>query len=223
MNGNPEIIAGLSLIIVITSMAAVEFRLLKVAAAAYIGQALLLSLTFAAFAYFYSNHALYLWSVTVLITKALIIPVLLFRYIARTAVIETQPLFGLGPSVLVAGMILSGFYILIHRHVEFLAPTPFAHGEPFRTILAVSFTVMVLGLYSIMTRKDAIKAVIGLCLLENGVHLSLVSLAPTIPETTLIGVATDVIGSVWILLVIIQGIYKETGTMDTFKLSRLRW
>ena len=92
-----------------------------------------------------------------------------------------------------------------------------------RTNLAVAFTIFVLGIYAILTRRDAIKTVIGLCLLENGVHLSLVSLAPAMKETALAGIATEVVVTVYLLLYIIGGIREKFKTTDTFKLSELHW
>jgi len=65
--------------------------------------------------------------------------------------------------------------------------------------------------------------VIGLCLLENGVHLSLVSLAPALPETALFGVATEVVVTVFLLLYVIVGVRKVFGSTDTFELRELRW
>jgi hydrogenase-4 component E len=87
----------------------------------------------------------------------------------------------------------------------------------------VALTVFVLGLYAILSRRDAIKTVIGLCLLENAVHLSLVSLAPGLKETALIGIATEVVVTVYLLLYIIAGIREKLGTTDTFALSELHW
>jgi hydrogenase-4 component E len=86
----------------------------------------------------------------------------------------------------------------------------------------VGSTVFVLGLYAVLTRRDAVKTVIGLCLLENGVHLSLVSLAPGMPETALFGVATEVVVTVALLLYVISGVRQEFGTTDTFELRELQ-
>ena len=59
----------------------------------------------------------------------------------------------------------------------------------------MQISVLMIGFYALLTRRDAFKIVIGLCLLENGVHMGLISLAPSIPETALIGVVTDVVES----------------------------
>ena len=112
---------------------------------------------------------------------------------------------------------------MTHTHADFIAPNPEAMQEPFRTNLAVSFTIFALGLYCILIRRDAIKTVHGLCILENSVHLSLVSLAPKLAETAIIGIVTDVVIAVFLLLFVIHGIYKEFGSTDTYQLKNLRW
>jgi len=94
--------------------------------------------------------------------------------------------------------------------------------EPFRSSLAVAFTVFALGLYILVTRRDAIKNVIGICLLENGAHLSLVVLAPTLPETVLLGITSSIVLSAWMLIYVTGGVYEILGAPDTFRLTRLR-
>ncbi len=131
-------------------------------------------------------------------------------------------MIGFAPSVIVAAALMMAFYRLTHSQIELLAPGEMAQQEIFRTNLAVASTVFALGLYCVLTRRDAIKTVIGLCLLENGVHLSLVSLAPRMPETALFGVATEVVVTVFLLLYVIAGVRQEFGTTDTLALKELQ-
>ena len=215
-----DLIRTLSMLLVITSVATVEMRRLRLSAAAYCVQAMLmvaLLLSFAAV-----NPALYWWAGTAFVTKVILTPVFLFRYIGKTEETELPPWIGFGPSVVVAALLMIGFYRLTHSQVDLLAPTALAREDPFRTNLAVASTVFVLGLYAVLTRRDAVKTVIGLCLLENGVHLSLVSLAPELSETALFGVATEVVVTVFLLLYVIAGVYQQFGTTDTGRLSELR-
>jgi hydrogenase-4 component E len=114
------------------------------------------------------------------------------------------------------------FYSFFHTNVEFLAPTMQAAVEPARSNLALALTICVLGLWVLLVRRDAAKAVIGLVLLENGVHLSLVTLAPTLSETTIIGIVTNVIITVWLLLYLAGRIFRALGTTDTAMLSELK-
>jgi hydrogenase-4 component E len=216
------IISTLSLSIVVTTIAVIEFRNLKYSAYAYCLQALLMCSIFIVFASKGNPH-IYLWALFAFITKVVIIPFLLLRYIKKTTIREIKPPIGYLPSIIISCIIMIIFYNITHVNANFIAPNVEATKEPFRTILAVSFTIFVLGLYCILIRRDAIKTVHGLCILENGVHLSLVSLAPTLPETAIVGVVTDVVIAVYLILYVIYGVYREFGTTDTYQLKNLRW
>ncbi len=215
------LIETLSLMLVITSVAAVEMRRLKFSIVAYLCQALLmvgLLLSFASV-----NKALYWWATAAFLTKSILTPWFLFRAIAGVDDHELKPVIGFGPSVVIAALLMMGFFRLTHGGVAVLAPTETGQLGVFRTNLAVASTIFALGLYAVLTRRDAIKSVIGLCLLENGVHLSLVSLAPGLPETALFGVATEVVVTVFLLLYVIGGVRQVFGSTDTFRLRELRW
>jgi hydrogenase-4 component E len=218
------IIANLSLLMVITTIAVIEIRNLRFSAYAYISQALLMCSIF--FVFGRLNENIYYWLVVAFFTKAVIIPFMLLRTISKTKEIEVKPIIGRIPSIIISLVILAVFYKLVHTYADFAAPktADFDPGaEPFRTNLAVAFTIFVLGLYCIIGRRDALKEVQGLCIMENGIHLSLITLAPTLKETVLIGIVTDVVFAVYVILYIIRGIHKEFGTTDTYQLKNLRW
>lgn len=215
-----NLIETLSLTMVITSVAAVEMRRLKLSAVAYLCQALLMVSLLVAFGA--ANTALYWWAGVALVTKAILTPWFLLRSLRGIDDRELKPVIGLGPSVIVACSLMWGFFQLTHGQSTFLALTGMAQLDVYRTNLAVASTVFALGLYAVLTRRDAFKTVIGLCLLENAVHLSLVSLAPELPETALFGVATEVVVTVYLLLYVIGGVRQEFGTTDTFRLRELR-
>ena len=217
---NVELIRALSLTLVLTTLLAAESRRLRLAAAAYGAQALLIVALLATFAAI--NPALYWWAGTAFLTKAVLTPLFLFWYIRKTRDVELPPLVGFAPSVLIAAVLMVASFALMHHQAALLAPPALAGEDAFRTNLAVATTVFAMGLYAILTRRDAVKTVIGLCLLENGVHLSLVSLVPGLPETALFGVATEVVISVFLLLYVIAGVFQQFGTTDTLALRELR-
>jgi hydrogenase-4 component E len=217
---NVGLLGSLSLLMVITSVIAVEARALRTSATAYCAQALLIVALLLGYAA--ANPALYWWAATAFLTKAVLTPWFLFRYIGRGEDREVRPLIGFAPSVVVACLLMIGFYRLTHSQFALFAPGESGGSDALRTNLAVASTVFVLGLYSVLTRRDAVKTVIGLCLLENGVHLSLVSLAPGMPETALFGIATEVVVTVFLLLYVIAGVRREFGTTDTFRLRELQ-
>mgnify|MGYP005835864781 FL=1 len=217
---SPELVHTLSLLMVLTSFAAVEARRLRHATIAYMAQALLICGLLVA--YSAQNTALLYWAATALVTKAIIVPWLLWRS-TEGSDHEMRPLIGFGPSAVLVIVLTAVMYKLTHTHAGLFINIGGGLARLAETNLAVAFTVFALGLYAILSRRDAVKTVIGLCLLENGVHLSLVSLAPTIKETALAGIATEVVVTVWLLLYIIGGIRGKFGTTDTFRLSELQW
>lgn len=217
---SPSLIHTLSLMMIFTSFAAVEARNLRHATLAYLAQALLICCLLGAYAV--QNPALYYWAATALVTKAVLVPWFLWRSTAGSEE-ETKPVIGFGISAVLVIVLLATMYRFTHAHAGLFISV---RGQPAalaETNLAVAFTVFALGLYGILTRRDAVKTVIGLCLLENGVHLSLVSLAPNLKETALAGIATEVVVTVYLLLYIIGGIREKVGTTDTFKLTELHW
>jgi hydrogenase-4 component E len=215
-----NLIQTLSLMMVFTSVAAVETRRLRLSAMAYLCQALLMVGLLASFGAV--NPALYWWAGTALVTKAVLTPWLLFRSLRGTSDRELEPVIGLGPSVIIACLLMLAFFHLTQGQSMLLAPAGMAQLEVFRTNVAVASTIFALGLYAMLTRRDAVKNVIGLCLLENAVHLSLVSLAPELSETAVFGVATEAVVTVFLLLYVIGGVRQEFGTTDTFRLRELR-
>ena len=215
-----SVIRTLSLAMILTSFVAVESRSMRRALYAYMGQALLMVAVIACFATY--QEALALWAATALVTKFGLISWLLFRAIKRGDDQECPPRVGQVTSAVVIGALAVAAYALVHRNVAFLAPTPTAEMEPYRTNVAVALTLVAVGIYAIVTRRDALKVVLGVCLIENGAHLSLVSLATTMHETVLIGVVTDVVLAVFILLILIRGIEERIGSRDTSRLTLLR-
>lgn len=216
------IIIILSLCLVITSISAIELRNLKWATTSYIIQGVLLAAILVTYATLLPNHALYSWSVTVLLSKAIIIPLLLLHYVKKTTIKETPPGLNYGISLLAGILVMGASYLLIDKHINVLAPTPALAGQPYATNLSVACAILIFGLYALLSRRDILKIVIGVCLIENAVHLSLVSLAPTLPETAMIGVVTDVIFGVWILLIIGSGVYRNLGSTDIREMSKLQ-
>ena len=125
--------------------------------------------------------------------------------------------------IFIIAVLTLSLFNLFQRVIDFLAPTVESTQEPIRSLLASAFTVFMIGLYSLISRKDAVKTVIGIALLENGVHLVLLSLVPNLSETTMIGILTNVTVIVFILLYLSRTIYEVFGSTDTTKLSELKY
>jgi hydrogenase-4 component E len=211
----------LALTLVLTSFLAVESRDLRRAIFAYMMQALVMVAVIAGFATLHAE--LWVWAATAFVTKFGLVSWLLLRATRSGDRREVPPYVPAWASaVLVAGLALA-VYRFIHVNASFLAPTALAELEPHRTNMAVALTLLFIGTYAVLTRRDAFKVVIGVCLMENGAHLSLVTLAHGMHETVLIGIVTDVVVAIYLLLYLVGGIESKLGTRDTARLRELRW
>jgi hydrogenase-4 component E len=215
-----DLIRTLSLAMILTAFVAVESRSLRRALAAYMAQALLMVAVIAGFATI--HPPLVIWAVTAFVTKFGLISWVLWREIRRGGDEEVAPRVGPLVSAIVISVLAVACYRFVHVNVAVLAPTPMAETEPFRTNVAVALTLLAIGVYAIVTRRDALKVVLGVCLMENGAHLSLVSLATTMRETVLIGIVTDVVVAVVLLLYLIRAIAERLGTRDSSQLALLK-
>ena len=211
----------LALTLLLTSFLAVESASVRRAIVAYMAQALVMVAVIAGFATLHPG--LWLWAGTALVTKFGLISWMLFRATRIGEDREAKPYIGAFVSALLIGALALASYQFIHAHASFLAPTPLAEREPYRTNMAVALTLLFVGGYAVLTRRDAIKVVIGVCMIENGAHLSLVSLAYAMRETVLIGIVTDVVLAVFLLLHLVRGMEDQLGTRDTARLRELRW
>jgi len=216
------LIVGLIFAHLIASMAAAELRGLRLAIVALVVQSALLSAILAAIAYFYRNPAIYWWALATVLTKVVLIPALLFWNLREMPEQEVRPMVGVRASVILLIITTVIFYRLMQTNIEFVAPTAEAAQDPARTNLAVAFTIFALGLYALVSRRDVIKVIIGLHLLENGAHLSLATLAPTVPATALLGIPSNVVLAAYLVLYLTGGIYRQLGIRDTMELSQLR-
>ncbi len=214
-----NVIRTLSLTLILTSFVVVEIRSLRRALLAYMAQALVMVAIIACFSVY--HRPLAVWAATALVTKFGLVSWLLARALGGDDR-ECPPAVGPLASGLIVAALAAVSYQAIHHYATFLAPTPLAQQEPFRTNVAVSLTLLAVGLYAILTRRDAVKVVLGVCLMENGAHLSLVSLATTLRETVLVGVITDVVVAVYLLLYLVRGMERTLGSRDTGRLAALR-
>jgi hydrogenase-4 component E len=192
----------------------------------YIAHSFLLSLIYIWYARNMDNPMMYVWFGTTILSQVVVIPFApggLFYTIRKCNATETRPILPLGPSIAFTSLLAIGAWYFFHYIIDFIAPTTAATLEPARSNLAIAFTIFAFGLYTLLARRDAIKTVLALCIMGNGIDLTLVDLTPVMAETAILGILTDVIISVFILLYISRLIYQKFGVLDTLKLSELKY
>ncbi|HNS72728.1 MAG TPA: NADH-quinone oxidoreductase subunit K [bacterium] len=206
--------------ILITAMAAVEIRNLRAAAWAYLVNSVLLCLIIIACARLYDNEGLYLWAATCLLFKVVLIPWLLLRFIRGVPPIENKPIPGFVFSMVMMTVMIVVLFQLFRGVAADVAPA--IAEEPGRSLLAGAATLFSLGIWTLLSRRDLIKITIGLALMENGVHLILLALAPQLKESTMIGILVNAALAVFILLYLGADVYRVFGTTDSARLSELK-
>ena len=97
--------------------------------------------------------------------------------------------------------------------------------------LAVSAVLIMIGLYCVLAKRNAIRIIIGLQIMAAGVNLSFISLSffrvpgfiDPFPHTIVITFLVLEALLTAIAIGFIFQIYKHYGTLDIRKLRRLRW
>jgi hydrogenase-4 component E len=152
-----------------------------------------------------------------LAVKAGVIPALLAARARRTNATTTdvRALVSLPAGALVCG----GLVVLAFSQTRALFGT---HGDILAACLPVSVAVTLIGLFVMVTRRQALMQVVGLVLLENAIFLAAVSLTYGMPLVVEIGVLLDLMAGVVVLGLFVQRLDESLGGDDTSLLTRLK-
>lgn len=211
-----DVINSLSGLLILTSLLVIETPRLRTSAILYGVQSLVLVLIFLALAVMMEAEQLYLWAASAFVTKALLVPYILYR--AQKGIAQAdQPHAGMSAttSIILAAVSVIVSFLVINRLDLKLA-------VEFRPALAVSVAHFFFGQLCILTQRNMLKQVLGFCLMENGSHLTLALLAHNAPELVEIGIGTDAVFGVVIMAVLAIQIYKNLNTLDAVSLTSLK-
>ncbi len=210
------LVNSLSGLLILTSLLVIEVRRPRWSALMYSLQSIVLVGIFLVLAYATGAEQLYLWAATAFVTKAILVPWILYRALTQVGDPEKpRSVIGVTGSFLFAAVALAVSYTVVSQ-IQLEA------AEPFKPALAVSMAHFFFGELCILTQRNLFKQVLGFCLMENGSHLSLALLAHNAPELVEIGIATDAVFGVVIMVVLGYQIYKTLDTLDTADLSTLK-
>jgi hydrogenase-4 component E len=218
--GAGGLVVTLMVIHLLASMIVAEMKNLRGAVYALVVQSL--TLCFVILLLGWGQGWMVAWFFWALATKVFFLPWLFLRTMRAFPQREEAPIAGGWVSFAVVAASVLVIYQLLHTYLATLVPTVAAAAEPTRSSLAMAFTIFVLGIYVCVSRRDLVKVIIGVVLLENGAHLALISLVPARAETAILGIVTNVVLSAWLLLYFGTVMIKVLGTTDTLKLSELR-
>lgn len=211
---NINLINSLSGLLILTSLLVIEAKTLRQSAIQYGIQSFVLVLIFLALAVTMEAEQLYLWAASAFVTKSLLVPYILARAEKN---MEGHPISVARPwiSIALAGVSLVVSFIIIDRLQLKIA-------SEFKPALAVSIAHFFFGQLCILTQKNMLKQVLGFCLMENGSHLTLALLAYKAPELVEIGIATDAVFGVIIMVILLVQINRSLHTLDVTELKSLK-
>ncbi|MEW6401864.1 MAG: hydrogenase 4 membrane subunit [Chloroflexota bacterium] len=210
------LVNSLSGLLILTSLLVIEVKQARWSAILYSLQSIVLVGIFVVLANAMEAEQLYLWAASAFLTKAVLVPWILYRALSQVPDPESpRNVMGLRLSFLIAAVAVTLSFLVVNQ-IELRA------AAPFKPALAISMAHFFFGELCILTQRNLFKQLLGFCLMENGSHLTLALLAYNAPELVEIGIATDAVFGVIIMVMLGNQIYKRLHTLDTSDLSTLK-
>ncbi len=210
-----SVIDFVSVGILLTAIAMNAFRRLESYIRAYICNSWLLSSLIAIVAFMVGETHLYIASVTTLVSKGIVIPLLLKKIVRQMDVTyDAEPYISHTLSLTISGILVAVVYTSLSEGI-------FVSGFS-RNVLQISIAVILIGLFIMITRKKAITQVIGLLCMENGLFLAGFSLTFGMPIIVELGVLFDMLMGVIILGIFSVQIKRAFASADLDKLTILK-
>jgi hydrogenase-4 component E len=213
---NVTLVNSLAGLLILTSLLVIEVKQARWSAIIYSLQSIVLVGIFLVLAFETQAEQLYWWAASAFITKAVLVPWILYRALSQVQNSESpRNAMGITLSFLLAAVAVTVSFLVVNQ-IQLKA------AVPFKPALAISMAHFFFGELCILTQRNLFKQLLGFCLMENGSHLTLALLAYNAPELVEIGIATDAVFGVIIMVALGYQIYKNLHTLDTSDLSTLK-
>jgi len=181
----------------------------------YAVHAFVLALSVACQAYIQDAPHLYITAAIALIFKAIVIPAALHRIIRQLGIHrEIEAVVGVGVTM------LAGMGLVALSMVVMLPVTAEAHPLA-REDLAFALSVLLLGLLTMITRRNAVSQIVGFMSLENGLVLAATG-AKGMPLVVEISVAFSILIAFIVIGIFLFRIRERFDTVDVEALDRFR-
>jgi hydrogenase-4 component E len=202
----------------VTAYLMVGQKALFVAIRLYSLQSILLGVVAVAMAVASTGHRSHLLASAALTIglKGVFIPWFLMRTIDRIGIHrEIEPFLSVPASLLAClGLTVVGYRV----------STGFPEGsrDVSHHLIGVALSLLLIGLFLMVTRKKAISQILALLTVENAVFLVAVGVTSGMPLIVELGIAFDVILAVLILGILVHRIVDRFESMDVSRLSKLK-
>jgi hydrogenase-4 component E len=179
-------------------------------------QSLLLAIVATTIAISESRPELFVTAALTVVLKTILIPWFLMRTVDRIGIHrEIEPFLNVPVSLLIClGLTVVGYRV----------STGFEEGAQQVThhLIGVALSLLLIGLFLMVTRKKAITQILALLTVENAVFLVAVGVTTGMPLIVELGIAFDVMLAVLVLGILVQRIVGRFESMDVSRLSNLK-
>jgi hydrogenase-4 membrane subunit HyfE len=159
---------------------------------------------------------LFVTAALTIVLKAAMIPWFLLRVIDRVGIRrEIEPFVNVPASLLLClGLTVVGYRVS-------LGMAGASQGVPHQ-VVGVALSMVLMGLFLMVTRRKALTQILALLTIENAVFLVALGATAGMPLIVELGISFDVILAVMVLGVLVNRIVDRFESMDTSRLSNLR-
>ncbi len=205
----------LAALVLFTSFALLAQTRLTSAIHSFAWQGAMVALVTALVAMVSHIHHLYLSALLTFSLKSLLIPWMLHRLVRRLNMEREVEMIS-HPAILLltgAGLVIFSYWIALPIEKLGLGNT--------RNIVAISLSVVLLGLWMMVSRRQVIAQVLGFMSMENGLFLAAVASTKGMPLVVELGVAFDVLVAAVLFGVFFFHISESIESLDVDRLNRL--
>lgn len=163
-----------------------------------------------------SRHELFVTAGLTIALKGALIPWFLIRVIDRIGIHrEIEPYLNVPTSLLASlGLTVVGYRVS--------TGFPEVGGGVSHHLIGVALSMVLIGLFLMMTRRKAITQILALLTVENAVFLVAVGVTSGMPLVVELGISFDVILAVLVLGILVYRIVDRFDSMDVSRLSSLK-
>jgi hydrogenase-4 component E len=206
----------LAALLLLTAFGIVAQRRLVASVELFAAQSVFLALTAALVAFLTGIHHLYVSAALTVVIKAIVIPRILARVIERLNVTREMVMH---VNVPVALLVCGGLVILAFVIMQPILPLG---ALLTRDALAIALAIVLIGLFTMITRKKAVSQVVGFLVIENGLFLGATAAAYGMPLLVELGVFFDVLVAGLIVGIYTHRIQDAFDSIDTSRLTALK-
>jgi len=211
-----QILQILGALLLLTAFATIASRHVGDYIRAFAVQSLVLALAAVTVGYVVHSIDLFVVAALTVLVKTGLIPYILKNVSNRLHLKREVGLYLNVPASLLAGVSLT--LLAFFTSPTLVVPGTFLNEPP----LAVSVSLVLIGLFIMSTRRHAIAQVLGLLTVENGLFSGAIAIAYGMPLIVEFGILFDILVAVLVMGLLVILIQREVVTADTAELRRLR-